>query len=398
MGGAEQLEDVALAVADVDAPGRVAINFRPCASGTDDLTAGFLPLNDWRLLAFGYRLVDDRRGGLRKRAPLAIYRPRPDFPGTGRIGFACSAVFDLAASCHESVPVLRLHSGRHLGAARAAVAMHQAVEDTSTAHAAIMPVLPRFYWAYHPEHPPVFETTFTAEEWAAAELRIGDLRASPAEMLARRPGWYYAVHPVDGSDNPSEAHVAVATPAGNRVGWLRRGNAWIPRPQEPLAIFAAPEHLRGRSVRNPVYDALRRVGLVPDDRRYHQWLYETGLYRRGPSDVPRAADEFREWVATALASREGAEAALLAETRAGCEAAGAPLPDDAEGSLQALASLVMSPWQPLHVPSAGAVQVLRADDPSGARRSKHHGDVADFDLDDLGDDAGFYDPIAAQRY
>ncbi len=336
-------------------------------------------------------------GGLRRRAPLAVYRPRVDLPGTGRIGFECVVAYDAAARGRGHGRVNQLDARRGPDAARAAVLLHQAVEDARPEDLAAGPALPRLYWAFRPERPPAFEPWFGPGEWTAAEVRIGAFRAWPAEMLVRPPGQRYEVHPVDGSPDPWMAgDVRDATAGADEVRgrWLRRGGASIPLAQEPAAIYASLDHLRGRSVRNPAYAALRGAGLIPGDVAHREWVEPMGRDPSGGSgDASPAVVALRARVEAHAASSPAAEAGLLAAVRAGCEAAGVAVTCDGEGALQFLAGLVMSPWGRVEVPDAGAVQVLRLGGPPGASTLSFSGDVADLDLNDLGGRGGLYEPL-----
>ena len=63
-------------------------------------------------------------------------------------------------------------------------------------HVATTLALPRFLYAFEPGRAPIFEDAIPPEAWAAAEVRVGDLRAWPAELFARPAGRRWATHPV----------------------------------------------------------------------------------------------------------------------------------------------------------------------------------------------------------
>ena len=238
---------------------RLALTVRPRDRGPDTLPGGFVPLDSWRLVALGYRLADDGRGGLRRRAPLAVYRPRVDLPGTGRIGFECVVAYDAAARGKGHGRVNQLDARRAPDAARAAVLLHQAVEDARPEDLGTGPALPRLYWAFRPERPPAFEPSFGPGEWTAAEVRIGAFRAWPAEMLVRPPGAAAAARSIPSTASPDPwmaGDVRDAATAGADEGPAAAGSDGAGQPrsrwaQEPAAICASLGHLRGRSVPQP---------------------------------------------------------------------------------------------------------------------------------------------------
>jgi hypothetical protein len=382
--------------------GRIAVTWLFLDGGRPAAPPGFVPIEVLRLVAFGLRLAGDGRGGLWKRAPLAVYRPRVDLPGSGRVGFECVVVHDAAARGRGNGRVNQIDARRNSAAAREAVLLHQALEDTRPSDLASGPILPRIYWAFDPGRPPVFEPTNSSEEWATAEVRIGRLRAWPAEMLVRPPGRRYDVHPVDGSPDPWAACVVdeqYSAAAGDvfRGRWLRRGGRSIPLAQEPAAIYASLEGLIWRSVRNPAYDALREVGLVPRDRPHREWVEMMSHAEAGRS-VPFGDGEtplvaaFRERVAAYGASAPHAERDLLQRVRAGCVAAGVAVPGGDETSVQFLARLLMRPWQRIEAPGA-AIQTIKLGSSHGPGTLAFSTDDADLDLGDFGDHRRLYEPL-----
>jgi hypothetical protein len=379
--------------------GRIAVTFRFLDGYRPAAPSGFVPIESLRLVAFGLRLTSNGRGGPWKRAALATFRPRVDLPGSGRVGFACVVVHDAAARGRGNGRVNQIDALRNPAAARDAVLLHQALEDARPADLASGPILPRIYWAFDAGRPPLLEPTSSPEEWADAEVRIGRFRAWPAEMLVRPPGRRYDAHPVDGSPDPWA--VCATDERGSstandvfRGRWLRRGGRSIPLAQEPAAIYASLDGLVGRSVRNPAYDALREVCLVPRDRTHREWAE---MMCRA-EDVPCPSDggegppvrAFRERVAAYGASAPHAERDLLERVRVGCIAASVAVPGGDETSIQFLARLLMSPWQRVELPEA-AIQTIKLGGPSGPGTLVFSGDVAELDLGDFGDHQRLYE-------
>jgi hypothetical protein len=95
---------------------------------------------------------------------------------------------------------------------------------------------------------------------------------------------------------------------------------------------------------------------------------------------------------TYASSSPAADARLLAEVRAGCEALAVPVPDDEEAAVQFLASMIMSPWSRLGVPGAAAVRVLRVPGSPAALAPRLEAGAMMLDLGDLGPHAGPYRP------
>jgi hypothetical protein len=383
--------------------GRLALMVVHRDLGHDRLPHGFVPLDDLRVVALSYNLAVDRRGGAQWRAPLAVYRPRVDLPGTGHAAFECAVVYDAAARGKGHGPVNQIDPRRNPGLARAAVLLHQAVADARPDDPDEGPVLPRLYWAYRPDRPPGFEPGYAPAGWAAAEVKVGLFRAWPAELLVREPRLVHATYTVGGDPEPlAGGDVQAAEGALGRDGvrdrWLRRGADSIPLAWPPAVIYAATDGLLGRTIRNPAFDTLRRAGLIPAGRAHRDWsdsvarAIGAGLAKAGHGDDRHPAAAFRSAVEAYASSSPAAEAGLLAEVRAGCEALGVPVPDDEEGAVQFLAGLVMAPWATVAMPDAAAVRVIRLQGPPDSAAPRLEAGSMTLELGDLGPHAGPYRP------
>jgi hypothetical protein len=336
---------------------RLAITFRPAGRESDDVEDAALPLDDLRMFALAHRACADRSGAIVRRMPLAIYRPAVDLPGTGRISFEWMVAFDLSSPGDPDVRTI--DPAENATAARAGILLAQAVEDADARDLAPGPLLPEFYYAFDRRRRPVFEARFTRQEWAAAEVRIGDMRAWPAGMFARDLADRYEVNPVDGSPRPDLVGL------DEHPSWCLRDGVWLPRAQAPDEIYTYLSPFRGREVRNPAYAVLRRRGVVPAGVSYKQWLDTVTTFKRGedgpagrvpleddgePNGVSRHRDALMEY-----GSRwAGGDAELVADLVVAAGALGVPVADEAQA-----ADMLLAPWTKAVAPRAASIQVVR---------------------------------------
>lgn len=332
-----------------------------------------LPFNDVQLLALSSRVCEagalagcasdaGRDVGYRSRIPLATYRPRVDLPGTGRITFAPEAVFDLRVR-DGGRSVRKLTSARSARTAAAAVAMIHAVDDAEPGDRAPDVQVPRFYWAFWPSAAPTFEAAHTREAWAAAEVRIGAMRAWPAEMFARGVSERHAVHPVDGTPAP-ESDGAPGAEAGS---WCCRGGVWYPKAQEPDRIYAYLSPMRGRRLRNPAFDVLRRRGLIPPGLTYRQWWLSVSRAMPGgvraatdPAEAASPLGRLRARVEAYVDASGDGGVGLFAELADDCACHGV-VDEAGDGFL----SLLQDPATPAFARDLAAIQVVALTGPPG---------------------------------
>ena len=310
---ADELRAVANASARRGDPGRIALTFRPSRRGRDGLAGGPVPLDSFRLLVLTHRDHVDALGHRRHGAVLEVLRPvlRPAWPLA--LGYRRERIHDLAA------PRPFLTPGFNATAARAAVLLHRAIDDSGPGPGpASPPAWPRLYVGFGDRDRPVFGPATTRADRDAAEAEAGGLRAWPAGMLS-------------GSSDPVPPH----------------------------RVFASLAHLKGRRVRNPAFAVLRRRGLIGRGLGYRAWLGTVGaMTERGhvPQDArdeATAAGRLRLAIGAYLAADPRRERALLDEMRAGCDAFGIRV---AEGD-DALAELLDNPWSRPEVHYAGGIQL-----------------------------------------
>ncbi len=337
--------------------GRLAVTFRPCSRTTDALPEVRVPFDDFRLFALSHRWIDNN-GIVTPMIVMGMYRPALDLPGTGRITFECEAALVVGKWHGRPAPDPRVD----LSASRTAMLLAQAIEDVDQVDLSSGIQLPEFYWGFDNKRPPKPEPAIAATNWAAAEVKIGDLRAWPANFFARPIGIRYDVHPLDGSNDPFVDEAGPAEEGTIRGSWILRDGQATPRAQQPVAVYADLAHLAsGRSIRNPAWRVLERHDLLPHKMSGYRHFLEkfspfTGLGRLAPEpgDPTRAAGQFRAALA-AYVDTEGSRAdALIGAVRDACLAAGVPIPVDEERAYEFLAGLLENPWLPAEVPAAVA--------------------------------------------
>jgi hypothetical protein len=148
-------------------------------------------------------------------------------------------------------------------------------------------------------------------------------------------------------------------------------------------------HLRGRSVRNPAFDVLRRIGLLPPALGYNAWLDslgQTGTAGRVVPDPRKDATTTGRFRAalTAYATADPArEEALREDLRVAFRALGVRAPDEVSEP-DFFAELLDSPWDRPELPRASRVQVLRLDGPLGPAALSFGDGATALDLSDLG--------------
>jgi hypothetical protein len=252
------------------------------------------------MLALSY--PRDHRGlrGPRRRVELGIYRATLDFPGSGRVVFRRERSFDLTA------PHALIRPRVNATAIRAAVVLHQAVEDAGPGDVAPRLALPRFEYGFDPGRTPEFAPAGAAAPGDGRE--IDGLRAWPAGLFL-------------GDD----------------------GRSSLTRPPDRVFAWLAP--LKGRRVRNPSFAVLRRRGILPAGPGYRAWL---ATVRRpdGTLQDPRLAGTEVARVRRALQdhvlAEPAREPAILAELASACAAMGVRVAGGPEG-VDALAELLDNP-------------------------------------------------------
>lgn len=359
---------------------RVALTFKPCGKGVEDLPNRALELNKLRMFVLTQRFTADRGDNLQRTSPLAIYSVIADLPGTGRLRFVPDAVLDVAARPNGRGN--SLDPGENATATRAAVLMSQAVEDAESRDFVPLPALPVFYYAFHANRSPVFEERFTREEWAAAEIRIGTMRAWPAAMFARLRRERYAMHPLDGSPCPDFEPDGVY----QHDDWYYREGAWYPGAQLPDSIYTylAPV-FNGRQVRNPAYAVLRDHGMLPD-MSYKAWLdtvsksSPSGRVYQSPVDPTTGTGKFRAALEERATGDDGKwQAEVLLDLRYACDAVGLAYEDE-----DALLVMLDNPWQPQFIPGPAVIQVFRLEGHAASETLVFETPDCDCDLYDLG--------------
>ena len=120
-----------------------------------------------------------RRGRLRARAPLAIYVPYLDLPGSGRVRFVLEDLCDLRDRALPE-PGGALDPLNRFPAAQLAVQMALAVEDAEPYELVVAPAFPRYFWAFCPGRAPAAPEGVAAHEWEAERVAIGSHLAWPA--------------------------------------------------------------------------------------------------------------------------------------------------------------------------------------------------------------------------
>jgi hypothetical protein len=337
---------------------RLAVTFRPCKRGSDFLPQAHIQFDDFRLMSLSNRHCD-RSGLVSRITVLGAYKPRVDLPGTGRITFACEGALTVGRLGGRVVPDPRTN----LSGCRTAVLLSQSIEDVDARALDSEVVFPTFYYAFDPKRPPVFEASIATEEWHAAEVKIGNLWAWPAEFFARPVGARYDVHPVDGSTDPFALVDDAVEDGAIRGTWILRDGVSTPMAQEPLGLMASLTHLGGRSVRSPAIHALQTRQLLHPNQTFRAWLERISPYTGTGRDAPNADDpgteagKFRARLAEFI-DREGTDN-LMQDVRDSCQAAGVPVPVDSEEAYTFLAGLLEDPWLRPEVEGQASLQRVR---------------------------------------
>ena len=153
-------------------------------------------------------------------------------------------------------------------------------------------------------------------------------------------------------------------------------------------------HLRGRTVRNPAFDVLRRHRIVPRRLGYRAWLTSLGLVadprRTDGAGGHAPASALRDAISDYASSGTSIERALFDDLRVACRGAGIVVPAGDDG-VDVLARLLDAPWERPAVPGA-FVQVLAL--PAGpAPATMTFADAATtVDLVDLGAERARFEP------
>ena len=334
---------------------RIAVTFRPRKQGRDAIPDRPIPIEDFRLLAASYRWCDDPRRGPRWRVALASYQANLDFPGSGRVVFRCEQAWDLTR------PHPLLYPRPNYTAIRAAVLLHQAIQDADAPDLATGPHLPEFSFGFDPDRSPTFDP-IDLPAAHAAERSIDGLRAWPAELFSR-----------DG-----------------RTTLDRR----------PCRVFASLADLKGRSIRNPSFVVLQDQGILPARVGYKAWLstvcVSTGRDRvfQDPRSRGTESARIRKAIEDHVLADPARESRLLADVAEACHAMGVKVAEGPEG-IDALAELVDNPWSRPAVPYAARVQVLKRTESPGPTTMSFADGATDVDLFDLGPDRDRFRPASS---
>lgn len=434
---------------------RLATTFRPCRRNTDKLPPELREFDDCRLCALSRRFAKGSARGLRRRAPLAIYKPIIDLPGSGRISFQCERVFDAASQG----TAYALTAAERPSAARTAVLLHQAGDDATGAELTTQINLPDFWFTFYPDSPPVFESTFTADEWVAARVDVDGAMLWPAWMFIRPADERWEVHPGDGSAVPvvDGACERDLSPDG---AWMMIDGIWTPLCQEPdgvLADFAGMVE-SGRTIRNPAWAVLKKHGLVPRGQGYRKWLESLRLRPgdaallddddddgieddldgteageagvdgdaallpppgledqveavagpapavvpvEGPAPTPDARESLRDALERYVdlgieGDRRPNLEALMRDLRAACEALGVPVPEGRDNAHDFFLDLLSNPWEPVEIDGVAPIQVLKLTGYPDPATMVYRSGYIEADFFDLGKEAPFYQQVPAR--
>jgi hypothetical protein len=335
---------------------RTAVTYRTTRPGRDAIPDCLFPIEDFRLICLSYRLSDDARRRPRWRVALGFHRPTLDFPGTGRIVFRAERAYDATA------PRDLIHPRANLTAIRAAVVLHQAIQDAEACDLDTGLSLPAFFFGFDPDRPPRFDA-IELPAARAAERAIDGLRAWPAGLFFR------------------DGRTTLA--------------------QGPTRVYASLAGLKGRRVRNPAFALLRDHGLLPAGVGYKAWLDTVSVatdHGRAFQD-PRAegteSARIRKAIEDHVLTDPARESLLLADLAEACHALGVKIAEGPEG-IDALAEILDNPWTRPAVPYAAGVQVLKLAGRPGPATMAFADGAADVDLFDLGPDRDRFGPVVAR--
>jgi hypothetical protein len=337
---------------------RLAVTYRPCKWRSDTLPQAHIQFDDFRLMSLSHRWCD-RSGVVTRIVVLGAYKPVVDLPGTGRITFACEGALTVGRLGGRVVPDPRTN----LSGCRTAILLSQAIEDADQVELVPAIAFPRFYYAFDPKRPPVFEADRPVEDWEAGEVKIGNLRAWPLEYFARPSGAHWDQNPVDGSPDPWADEAAPVEEGAIRGSWILSDGVATPMAQEPLEIFADLSHLGGRCFRSPAWEVLRSHKIINPNQGFRAWLERLCPFTGTGPDAPDADDpateagKFRSRLADFI-DREGLDN-LINDLADSCQAAGVPVPVDTEDAYEFLTGLLEDPWMRPEVEGQASFQRVR---------------------------------------
>jgi hypothetical protein len=152
------------------------------------------------------------------------------------------------------------------------------------------PVLPKIWFGFEPDSPPVFERsealfvtagiqpgsldpeaelaalTYT---WNAARVTRDGLDWWPQIFFSRDLEVNYTVHPIDGTPVPRSGPGKTRR---ERLGnWIGVNGVWFPKAQRPSRIAANCGDLAGGAIINPAFSVLRAIGLI-ETPTYPVWF------------------------------------------------------------------------------------------------------------------------------
>ena len=317
-----------------------------------------LPYDGFRLLTVGARFCD-AVVNLRKRIPVVLYRPVLDLLGTGRVNFVPEAVYDASArkGSHE---IRKLDPVRQPSLAAMTVLMLQAIDDVQPGDALPAIELPGFYWAFHGTSRVVYEPGVATEvEWAQKMIKIGTMRAWPAEFFARAFDARYDVHPLSGALRPG------GTPDADCDGWVVRDGALYPVAQKPDAVYTFLNGFGGRTVRNPAFAVLQKAGIIPGAMAYHKWRArldvdtpDGGRILADPDLPGSATHQVRAAIEAHIGDDPQREEKLIGDMAAACASFLLDVTDRDQ-----LLALLDSPWQPVTADELAKIQVIQLQGP-----------------------------------
>jgi hypothetical protein len=331
---------------------RIAVTFRTTRPGRDAIPDHLIPIEEFRLISASYRWSPAARGGPRWRMALGVHKPTLDFPGSGRVVFRAERAHD------ATTPRDLIHPRANYTAIRAAVVLHQAIQDADARDLDTGLRLPGFYFAFDPRRSPRFDPIdLPAAE--AGEQIIDGLRAWPAGLFFR-----------DGRSTLA---------------------------QGPTCVYASLAGLKGRWLRSPAFPVLRNHGLLPAGIGYKAWLStvsrvtDQGRVLQDPRLEGTESARIRKAIEDHVLADPARESLLLADLAEACHAMGVKIAEGPEG-IDALAKILDNPWTRPAVPYAAGVQVLKLVGRPGPATMRFTEGAADIDLFDLGPDQDRFGP------
>jgi hypothetical protein len=90
------------------------------------------------------------------------------------------------------------------------------------------------------------------------------------------------------------------------------------------------------------------------------------------------------------------QAAMLKDLRSACEALGVPIPEGRANAEDFFTGILMAPWEPVAVPQAAALQVVKLTGAPDPATMVFRADHLEVDLYDLGKEAPYYDRVPSR--